>query len=209
MNLNRNRIIDGGRAKFPRQRITRVEVERDGRRVIEERMERLPAMVTVKMLNPAGTTIDLDLGNANAQAEDGKTPYYDQRLRKKLSHGWIPWGRCPAAMVASGELSPRAIKKESIRTDAPCIGGGFGPANPCPHALAEQAHRAELHGQRMAAREEANKAEFERDREQRERHHEELLKAQQEQNRALQAALEAVAGSGKQQQARKRGDGEG
>lgn len=176
MNLNKSRIIDGGKWK-PRTRILKVEVEKAGRMVVEERMERLPAAVFLPMLNPAGSIINLDLGNANAQAEDGdRTPYYGQRLRKKLSHGWVPWGRCPAAMVASGELSQRALKKEELRFAAPCVGGGFGPGKPCPHALEEQAYRIEQHNAKDAERAAAYKSDADRDREQRERHHEELLR---------------------------------
>ena len=205
MNLNRNRIMDGGRWK-PRQRVIKVEVVKDGRKVVEERLEKLHAIVSLKMLNPAGSVIDLDLGNANAQAEDGRTPYYEQRLRRKLALGFIPWGRCPAAMVASGELSQRALKREELRTAAPCVGGNHGPTNPCPHALAEQDHRKAAHDARDNGRHESYKAEAERDREQRERHHEELLASQRkgadDNAAAIRAALEAIADTKK-----RKGDG--
>jgi len=111
------------------------------------------------------------------RAEDGVTPYKQQILAVKMAKGMLPWGRCPVAMVASQEIPSRLLKNEDLHDVSPCVGGGWGPENPCPHALAEQGYRRTRHEEIELAKREDYKAEAEKDREQRERHHEEMIKA--------------------------------
>lgn len=194
MNLNKNRIMDGGRWRPP-VRTIRVEViGKDGKPRMEERLERLCSTRNIRALGPAGQVVFLVLGNANAMAEEGKTPYYDQKLTAKKAKGWLPWGRCPVAMVAAQEIDQRMLKNPELREASPCMGGGFSADNPCPHAIAERDYRTAVHNERDRGKADAYKAEAERDRDQRDRHHEELIKGQQDQAKALQGALEAIAG---------------
>lgn len=193
MRLNKNRILDASRWRPP-QRIISVEVDdgRGGTR-IEDRAERLPGQSFQSMLNPAGSVIFLPIGNANRAAEDGAVPYREQKLREKMSLGFLPWGRCPVAMVASQEISSILIREKDMLSEVPCTAGGFGPSNPCPHALMEQKFRRAAHSKKEAAKSESYKAEAERDREQREQHHEQQMNAQQQTARAIQDAVEKLA----------------
>jgi hypothetical protein len=194
MNLNKSRVLDAGRWRPP-QRVIRVEVDdgRGGKR-IEEQIERRPSQRHEMMLNPAGFVVPMVLGNANAIAEESVTPYAGQIRQRKMALGFLPWGRCPVAMVGAQLISSRLIKCDDVRNATPCTSGDFGPDKPCPHALAEKAYRAGVHEAKERGKAEAYKAEAERDREQREKHHEDLIKSQQEQAKALQSAFEALAG---------------
>lgn len=176
MQINRNRVVDGATWRPP-QRVIRT---RDERGVIREVIEKIPGVRSALMLKPSGTVCPLPLGNANARAEDGETPYKAQKYAAKTRAGWLPWGRCPIALVASETISPRHIQCEDLLDPSkhqPCTGGGFGPQNPCPHALIERDYRKARHEEREAAKAEAHKREADRDRDQRERHHEETIDA--------------------------------
>lgn len=184
MQLNKNRILDGGRWRPP-SRLVIVEGE--------ERVEKLSGLRTERWLNPAGAVVALPLGNANVVAEEGLVPYAEQIRNRKRQAGWIPWGRCPVAMAASQEIGQRVlVAKELIREHA-CMSREFGPSNPCPHALKEQAARELKHRTKEDARAEAHKKEIEREREQREAHHRETIEAMNRTAERTAAALERAA----------------
>lgn len=189
MAVNNNRILDAARWRPP-QRVLRAPNEAG---IIIEAIEKIPGTRHERWLNPAGVVVSLSLGNANAIAEDARTPYYDQIKAAKLGKGWIPWGRCPVAMLASQELSSRNIKCEELlqlHPDPACASSRVD--SPCKHALAEQAHRKAKHERREADKAASYKAEAERDREQRERHHDQTLQALREGQTVTAEALRAL-----------------
>lgn len=207
MQINKSRILDAAKA-INNQRVVRVEVDdgRGGKR-IEERIVRRPGQRYELMLNPSGFVVPVVLGNANAVAEDSATPYAGQIRGRKMALGFLPWGRCPVAMIQAQLIPSRLLKSEELHGATACTSGDFGPAKPCPHALAEQAHRRRAHETKERDKAEAYKAEAERDREQREKHHEDLLNGQKEQGRALQAAIEALAQRGQEDKPKGHGRG--
>jgi len=205
--LNKSRILDGARWRPPTRLLKKEVVGKDGRTRHVEAVERLCGTRHIKALHPSGHVIFLVLGNANIQAEDGISPYYAQQLRAKTAKGFLPWGKCPVALVQAQEIPARMLKKESLREAAACVSGGFGSDNPCPHMLEERDYRQELHNARENTRAEAHRAEAERDRDQRDRHHEEMMKSQQETAKALQVAMETMASNGRQPPRKGQNDG--
>jgi hypothetical protein len=197
--INKSRILDAARWRPP-QVIRRIEVDdgKGGKR-IEEVVARLPSQRHEMMLNPAGFVVPVVLGCANQVAEEHVTPYAQQIRARKMALGFLPWGRCPVAMVGAQQIPARLLRDKSLHSADACKGGGFGPENPCPHALAEQKFRTDAHVAKDRSKANAYKAEAERDREQRDRHHEDLLRSQQD-------LLAAIAGK---QPPKRKGDGEG
>lgn len=186
MNLNKAKILDAARWRPP-QRIVKVP---NAAGVMLDKIEKLPGTRFERWLTPNGNVVSLSLGNANATAEAGKVPYYDQQRRAKIAAGWLPWGRCPVAMVAAQELSTRALRDETLLEQGPCMSANHSAANPCPHAIAERSFRLARHGEHEAAKAAAYKQQAELDREQRERHHTETVEALRSgQVEALRAVL--------------------
>lgn len=196
--VDKNRILDVAKWQPP----TRVHKLKNENGVPYEVIEKIPGTFHERWLNPAGHVVCLSLGNSNALAEGGKVPYYEQTRGEKISTyvrehraGWIPWGRCPVAMVAAQEVPERNIANRDILADHACSpepGKPFGPNNPCKHALAEQAHRQAYNNAREAEKAESYKKEAERDREQRDRHHDETVKALREGQAVTAEALRAL-----------------
>lgn len=147
------KILDAGKWKPPTR-----SVFVDGERTIEK----LPSIRSRKMLDQAGNVRFVALGNANAAAEDGETPYATEIMRYKQAAGWIPAGQCPAALVVSGQINPNAVSAKA-REGQPCAPGTYSLDKPCAHFVAEQDMRRTRHDKKTAATERKwNKDELQR-----------------------------------------------
>jgi len=206
MGFDKNRILDVAKWQPP----TRIIKTRSASGVPIEVIEKVPGMLYEQWLNPSGDVIRLPLGNANWRAEGSKTPYFEQIKQSKLdAHksmklqaGWLPWGRCPVAMVMSQEVGSRAIGNKDILAESPCVPDlekPFGPNNPCKHAIAERDWRKARHNELEESRAESYKKEEQRDREQRDKHHGDIVEAMKgsasEQAAMLKAVLDKLAGN--------------
>jgi hypothetical protein len=199
--VDKSRILDVAKWQPP----TRTRMVRN------EKGVPIPGMFHERWLSPAGNVVALGLGNANARAEGSKTAYYEQQKAFKLNAhrsmklpaGWVPWGRCPVAMVMSQEIGSSSLANKDLLLDSPCvpdISKPFSPENPCKHAVIERDHRLALNAAVVASKEESYKRDGERDRDQRDVHHKEtieaLTKGQSGQADVLKTLLEKLVADG-------------
>jgi hypothetical protein len=147
---------------------------------------------------------------------------YAQHMRAKFrANGWLPYGECPKALALTGAVALKFLLPEN-RNGAPCERGSFdnGEAReakgPCSCMRAEVASRRARNVKEDDRR--AKRYENEVARESKEQtaavrsqasSMEALVAQQAEQNRALTLAMQALAGSGKAQEAKPAGKGKG
>lgn len=102
-----------------------------------------------------------------------------QERRAKARHfGWILVGSCPLALVETGEIQPGQLIAKNIRKEAMCKQGSYGPEQPCPHYLAEEAARKERQKKETVKREKVHQSEADK-----------LVSAQAEQTKEIVGAI--------------------
>lgn len=88
----------------------------------------------VHMLDANGNDkrVPLTTGASNINPR-GK--YAERKMAMMMAKGWFPFGKCPLALVAVGELKPGWIP-DDILEQTPCPPGRHNNLNPCPHTRA-------------------------------------------------------------------------
>jgi hypothetical protein len=111
---------------------------------------------TMKVLRQDGITADVKVSNgpAHEAGEDDRYALYQRSKGRAL--GWIPYGECPAAMVAHGIVEAHLVIAEAAKDGKPCPRSDLGfQRKPCPHFWAELHAREAAAKARSAVREAA------------------------------------------------------
>jgi len=140
----------------------------------EKRVEKYPGMRHRHMVDPQGNMCRVPIVTAASIVVPDN--YANQIMAVKLGQGWFPVDTCPLALMLSGQLMSESLDG-TVRDGKPCEPGSYDIRKGCRHVHAEVAVRRGRHGVVEAERAERYKAQGEKDAEQRERHHQELLRA--------------------------------
>jgi len=113
---------------------------------------------TMKVLRQDGVSADVPITNGPAhEVVDGDADRYTLYLKTKgRAFGWIPYGECPAAMVAHGIVEPHLVIADAAKDGKPCSRNVLGfQRPPCPHFWAELHAREAVQKAKNVAREQA------------------------------------------------------
>lgn len=106
---------------------------------------------SVRVVRIDGHSVDHHLTTAAAML-DPTTSMGQYQVAKMRHLGWFPIGRCPCALLTTGELQAGHIVDQKVAKDRPCDPGTYNEKKPCKHSLAEQLARQSLHGTKEAKR---------------------------------------------------------